>query len=117
MKKPFVVTDKDGNKIYDSDLVQEAIEKLGKNITYKKPIRREGSGRPKGLKNKITFKKYIYIRDKYYFCKKNSYGHTLDEISSLIRSELIKDKPEWWTSEIYTLNTIKDVIKKRKWGE
>jgi hypothetical protein len=35
MKKPFVVTDKDGNKIYDSDLVQEAIEKLGKNITYK----------------------------------------------------------------------------------
>ena len=117
MKKNFKIIDKDGKKIYDSELVQNAIEELGKNVIFKKPKRKKGSGRPKGLKNKTTLKKYIYIRDKYYFCKKNSYGHTLDEISSLIRSELIKDKPEWWTSEIYTLNTIKDVIKKRKWGE
>ena len=117
MKKQFKIEDENGVKIYDSESVQNAINELGKKITYKKPIRKKGSGRPKGAKNKTTIKKYIYIRDKYYFCKKNSIGHTLDEISSLIRSELIKDKPDWWTSEIYTLNTIKDVIKKRKWGE
>ncbi len=117
MKKHFTITDKNGNAVYDSELVQNAINEVGKKIIYKKPTRKRGSGRPKGLKNKTTIKKYIYIRDKFYFCKKNSIGHTLDEISSLIRSELIKDKPDWWTSEIYTLNTIKDVIKKRKWGE
>ena len=55
MKKPFSLKDKDGNKIYDSGLVQEEIEKLGKHIVIKKPTRKKGSGRPKGAKNKTSY--------------------------------------------------------------
>ena len=36
MKRHFTITDKNGNAVYDSELVQNAINEVGKKIIYKK---------------------------------------------------------------------------------
>jgi len=94
-------------------LLLEWFNKNGIQIVQKKI----SSGRPKGSKNKLTIKKYNWIRDKYYFLKKKKKAHTIDEHARIIRSQLLKEKPDFWDKHIYTLVTIIDIIKKQKWGD
>ena len=74
-------------------------------------------GRPSGKRNELTTRKYIWIRDQYHILINNRRGHTLEERARLIRSELLKNKPEFWDNHIYALKTIMDIIKKQKWGD
>ena len=74
-------------------------------------------GRPKGSRNKLTTKRYTWIRDKYYFLKEKSKAHTVDEFARLMRSQLNSETPDWWGKPIYSIETIKDIIKKQKWGD
>ena len=116
-KNRILVHDKTGDIVYDSKVVGDQIEKLGQYVTVIKPKRRSGAGRPKGSRNKLTDKKYNYIRDKYYFLKQKGKAHKLDEFARLIRSELKTSIPSWWVKKIYSLKTIKDIISRRKWGD
>ena len=75
------------------------------------------SGRPKGSRNKLTNKKYNWVRDQYYLLKKKKTANTTKEHSKLIRSKLKTDAPEWWGKDLYRLETIIDIIKKQKWGD
>ena len=86
-----------------------------KNIPIYPKIR--SSGRPKGSRNKLTTKRYTWIRDKYYFLKEKSKAHTVDEFARLMRSQLNSETPDWWGKPIYSIETIKDIIKKQKWGD
>ena len=75
-------------------------------------------GRPKGRRNKLTIQKYNCIRDKYYFLTKTKkLPVTIKESAGLIRSQLLGKKPEFWNGNVYSLNTIIDIIKKQKWGD
>ena len=86
-----------------------------KNISIL-PKKRSG-GRPKGSHNKNTIKKYIWIRDMYYFLKDKRKAHTVDEFARLIRSQLKNKPPTWWRKPIYKLETVRDIIIKQKWGD
>ena len=74
-------------------------------------------GRPPGKRNKLTTQKYIWIRDKHQILLDNKKAHTIEESARLIRSQLQKDKPDFWDNHIYALKTIMDIIKKQKWGD
>ena len=74
-------------------------------------------GRPKGKGNKLTIKKYNWVRDKHHFLMDKSKVHTIEESARLIRSQLKKEKPDFWDDDIYALSTIVDIIKKQKWGD
>ena len=74
-------------------------------------------GRPKGKRNANTIKMYNWIRDKYHFLKKNKLAHTYDEHARLIRSQLLKKSPDFWNDKIQELVTIRDILKKQKWGD
>ena len=74
-------------------------------------------GRPKGKGNKLTIKKYNWVRDKHHFLMDKRKVHTIDESARLIRSHLKKEKPNFWDDDIYALSTIVDIIKKQKWGD
>ena len=74
-------------------------------------------GRPKG-KSKLTTQKHNWVRDKHYLLTKTKkLAHKIDESARLIRSQLLKEKPDFWKGNIYALNTIIDIIKKQKWGD
>ena len=74
-------------------------------------------GRPKG-RTKLTIKKYIWIRDRHYFLTKTKkLAHNTEQSARFIRSQLLKEKPEFWNGNVYSLNTIIDIIKKQKWGD
>lgn len=73
-------------------------------------------GRPKG-RSEQTDKKYDWILKKWLHQKKNKYAHTINEHAGLIRSQLKNNKPEFWEGDIYSKETIIDIIKKKKWGE
>ena len=74
-------------------------------------------GRPKG-RTQLTIQKYIWIRDKHLFLTtEKKIAHTIEESARLIRSQLLKEKPEFWDDDVYSLITIKDIIKKKKWGD
>ena len=74
-------------------------------------------GRPSGKRNKLTTRKYIWIRDKHQILLDNKKAHTIEESARLIRSQLLKKKPDFWDNHIYALKTIMDIIKKQKWGD
>ena len=86
---------------------------------HKLRIQKQGksSGRPKGSRNKLTIKKYNWVRDKYYILKKRISSSTRNEKAKLIRSELLGNAPNWWDKHIYSVETIMDIIKKKKWGK
>ena len=86
---------------------------------HKLRIQKQGksSGRPKGSRNKLTIKKYNWVRDKYYILKKRISSSTRKEKAKLIRSELLGNAPNWWDKHIYSIETIMDIIKKKKWGK
>ena len=88
---------------------------IDQNVGPQKP--RKIGGRPKGSRNKLTDKKYNWIRDKYHFLKKHKKAHAIEEHARLIRSELKTKSPDWWGKPIYQLETIVDIIKKQKWGD
>jgi len=109
------------NKI--SDLIEFHDEVIGSLLEWfnKNDIKiidkKKSSGRPKGSRNKITDKKYNWIRDQYHFLKKKKKAHTIEEHARLIRSQLKTKSPDWWGKPIYRLETIVDIIKKQKWGD
>ena len=74
-------------------------------------------GRPSGKRNELTTRKYIWIRDKHQILLDNKKAHTIEEIARIIRSQLLKKKPDFWDNHIYALKTIMDIIKKQKWGD
>ena len=72
-------------------------------------------GRPLGKRNVLARRKWIWIRDQYFKLKKKKVADTTEEFAILIRSQLFKEKPEFWGKNIYTLERMKDLIKKQKW--
>ena len=86
---------------------------------HKLRIQKQGksSGRPKGSRNKLTIKKHNWVRDKYYILKKRISSSTRKEKAKLIRSKLLENPPDWWDKHIYSIETIMDIIKKKKWGK
>ena len=72
-------------------------------------------GRPLGKRNVLARRKWIWIRDQYFKLKKKKVANTTEEFARLIRSQLFKEKPEFWGKNIYTLERMKDLIKKQKW--
>ena len=74
-------------------------------------------GRPLGKRNTQSRRKWLWIRDQYYKLKDKKVAHTNEEYARLIRSQLFKDKPDFWGENIYTLEIMKDIIRKQKWGD
>ena len=68
-----------------------------------------------GKRNILSRRKWIWLRDKYYYFKKKKVAHTTEEYARLIRSELINDKPEFWEGNIYETKTISEIINKQNW--
>lgn len=68
-----------------------------------------------GKRNILSRRKWIWLRDKYYYFKKKKVAHTTEEYARLIRSELINDKPEFWEGNIYETKTISIIINKQNW--
>ena len=90
---------------------------LEKHNPFTYPAGNRKGGRPKGSRNKLTDKKYNWVRDRYYILKRKKTANTIKEHSKLIRSELKTNAPEWWGKDLYALETIMDIIKKQKWGD
>ena len=68
-----------------------------------------------GKRNILSRRKWIWIRDKYYYFKKKNVAYTNEEYARLIRSELFKNKPEFWEGNIYETKTISEIIDKQNW--
>ena len=73
--------------------------------------------RPLGKRNILSRRKWIWIRDQYYKLKEKKVAYNPEEFAKLIRSQLFKEKPEFWDGNIYELETITDIIKRQKWGD
>ena len=72
-------------------------------------------GRPLGKRNILSRRKWIWIRDQYHLIKKKKVAHTNEEYSRIIRSELFKNKPDFWEGNIYEIETIIDILDKQNW--
>ena len=68
-----------------------------------------------GKRNILSRRKWIWIRDQYLQLKKKKVAKTKEEYARLIRSELFKNKPEFWEGNIYELNTITQLLDKQNW--
>ncbi|MBI86803.1 MAG: hypothetical protein CMG63_01855 [Candidatus Marinimicrobia bacterium] len=68
-----------------------------------------------GKRNILSRRKWIWIRDQYLQLKKKKVAKTNEEYARLIRSELFKNKPEFWEGNIYELNTITELLDKQNW--
>ena len=68
-----------------------------------------------GKRNILSRRKWIWLRDKYYYFKKKKVAHTTEEYARLIRSELFKNKPEFWEGDIYRTKTISEILDKQNW--
>ena len=71
--------------------------------------------RPLGKRNILSRRKWIWIRDQYHFLKKKNIANTNEEYSRLIRSELFKNKPDFWEGNIYEIDTIKKILDRQNW--
>ena len=71
--------------------------------------------RPLGKRNILSRRKWIWIRDQYHFLKKKNIANTNEEYSRLIRSELFKNKPDFWEGNIYQVDTIKEILDRQNW--
>ena len=71
--------------------------------------------RPLGKRNILSRRKWIWIRDQYHFLKKKNIANTNEEYSRLIRSELFKNKPDFWEGNIYEIGTIKEILDRQNW--
>ena len=68
-----------------------------------------------GKRNILSRRKWIWIRDKYYYFKKKKVAQTNEEYARLIRSELFKNKPEFWEGNVYKTKTISEILDKQNW--
>ena len=89
------------------------ILKKQKNFVY--TLNRNLVARPLGKRNILSRRKWIWIRDQYNFLKKKNIANTNKEYSRLIRSELLKNKPDFWEGSIYEIDTIKDILDRQNW--
>ena len=71
--------------------------------------------RPLGKRNILSRRKWIWIRDQYHFLKKKNIANTNEEYSRLIRSELFKNKPDFWEGNIYEIDTIREILDRQNW--
>ena len=70
--------------------------------------------RPLGKKYPFP-KKMDLDKDQYHFLKKKNIANTNEEYSRLIRSELFKNKPDFWEGNIYEIGTIKEILDRQNW--
>ena len=49
------------------------------------------------------------------FYKKKKVAHTTEEYARLIRSELFKNRPEFWEGNVYKTKTISEILDKQNW--
>tara|TARA_Y100000768_G_scaffold386728_1_gene375867 strand:- start:471 stop:1019 length:549 start_codon:yes stop_codon:yes gene_type:complete len=89
------------------------ILKKQKNFVY--TLNRNLVARPLGKRNILSRRKWIWIRDQYQFLKKKNIANTNEKYSRLIRSELLKNKPDFWEGNIYEIETIKDILDRQNW--
>ena len=68
-----------------------------------------------GKRNILSRRKWIWMRNKYYYFKKKKVAHTTKEYARLIRSELFKNKPEFWEGNIYNTKTISEILERQNW--
>ena len=100
-------------------IIQHKIEipKVLKNHkTFVYQTKKKTVGRPKG-RNKQTDARYHWVGEKFYSIKKKKLAHTIEEHAKIIRSILKNKKPDFWEGKITNVETIKDIIKKQKWGD
>ena len=71
--------------------------------------------RPLGKRNILSRRKWIWIRDQYHRLKKKKIANTNEEYSRMIRSELLKNKPQFWEGNIYEIETIKNILDRQNW--
>ena len=90
-----------------------ALIKKQKNYVY--TSNKDLVARHMGKRNILSRRKWIWIRDKYYFYKKKKVAHTTEEYARLIRSELFKNRPEFWEGNVYTIKTISEILDKQNW--
>ena len=89
------------------------IIKKQKDFVY--TLNRSLVARHLGKRNILSRRKWIWIRDQYHLLKKKNIAYTNKEYSKLIRSELIKNKPDFWEGNIYETETIADILDRQKW--
>ena len=107
---------------YLNDIHENLIERKMKiSTTIKKQkgfvytSKRNLIARPLGKRNILSRRKWIWIRDQYHFLKKKNIANTNEEYSRLIRSELFKNKPDFWEGNIYEIGTIKEILDRQNW--
>ena len=99
--------------LIDRKMKISTIIKKQKNFVY--ISNRNLVARPLGKRNILSRRKWIWIRDQYHFLKKKKLAYTNEEYSRLIRSELFKNKPDFWEGNIYEVETIKNILERQKW--
>ncbi len=68
-----------------------------------------------GKRNILSRRKWIWIRDQYHYFKNKRLARTHEDYARLIRTELFKNKPEFWEGSIYETQTIINILEKQKW--
>ncbi len=96
------------NKIKISTLIKKQ-----KDFVY--TSNRNLIGRPLGKRNILSRRKWIWIRDQYHKIKKKKIAQTKEDYSRLIRTELFKNKPDFWEGNIYEIDTITDILNRQNW--
>ena len=90
-----------------------ALIKKQRNYVY--TLNKDLVARHLGKRNILSRRKWIWIRDKYYYFKKKKVAHTTKDYARLIRSEIIKNKPEFWEGNVYKTKTISEILDKQNW--
>ena len=90
-----------------------ALIKKQKNYVY--TLNKDLVARHLGKRNILSRRKWIWLRDKYYYFKKKKVARTTEDYAKLIRSELFKNKPEFWEGNIYKTKTISEILDKQNW--
>ena len=99
--------------LIESKMTISAVIKKQKNFVY--ASKKNLIARPLGKRNILSRRKWIWIRDQYHFLKQKNIVKTNEEYSRLIRSELFKNKPDFWEGNIYEIHTIKDILDRQNW--
>ena len=86
-----------------------------KSFKYKGYKKVNRGGRPTG-KSRQTILRHNYIMEKFTRYKER-FTDTQEEIAASIHSELAKNRPPFWTGNIYKKSTILKVIKNKLWGD
>lgn len=66
-----------------------------------------------GKKNILSRRKWIWIRDQYSLFKNDKKNQDIKEYATLIRKQLFKDKPDFWSGRIYDTDKIIDILEQQ----